>query len=76
MVKNAETIYMLLSPEVLQVLPTFTNIPIRFRKREKERKLLLYVDQSRAIFFAVRTFDSSSCCFKHVSSYRVFSKLL
>ena len=35
---RGNTIYMLLSPEVLQVLPTFTTVPIRFRKREKKKK--------------------------------------
>ena len=76
MVRNAGAIYILLSSEVLQVLPTFTNVPIYiyiyiYSENEKKKgKLLLYVDQSRPISFAVRT------NFKHVSSYRVFSKLL
>ena len=51
MVKNAETIYMLLSLEVLQVLPTFTNIPIRFRKREKERKITVVCRSISSYFF-------------------------
>ena len=48
----------------------------RKKKKKKKGKLLLYVDKSRPIPFAVRTIESSTCGFKHVSSYKVFSKLL
>ena len=49
---------MLLSPEVLQVLPISTNVPIRFRKREKERKITAVC-------------RSISTCFLRSSYYRI-----
>ena len=60
-----------LSPEVSQVLPTFTNVPITFRKREKGTEKITDERRLNSTYFVCSsTIESSRYGFKHSSSHR------